>query len=132
DSPGIGGTADAGEFFGRALAVGDFDRDRYEDLAIGVPRDRFSGTKPGSVNVIYGSVAGLTASGSKWWHQGSAVVPGSNGNDDQFGAALAAGDFTSDGADDLAVGAPHEYVGRIRDGGAVTLLYGSTVGIRAT
>lgn len=131
-TPGIGGTPSLADWFGFALATGDFDGDGYDDLAVGVPQDRISGIEPGAVNVIYGSAGGLTASGSKWWHQGSAGVPGSNENADNFGRALTAGDFDSDGADDLAIGAYKENVGRTNNAGAVTLLYGSRAGIRAT
>ena len=47
------------------------------------------------------------------------------GAGDQFGAALVAGRFNGDRFWDLAVGAPGEDVGRDRDAGAVTILYGS-------
>lgn len=131
ETPGIGGTP-SNDRFGSTLATGDFDRDGYDDLAIGVPRDWIGRVMAGAVNVIYGSAAGLTANGSKRWHQGSVGIPGSNQDLDSFGAALAAGDFNSDGADDLAIGVPGEDVGRISHAGAVTILYGSGSGLRAT
>ena len=37
DTAGIGGGAEAGDQFGRSLAVGDFNADLHDDLAIGVP-----------------------------------------------------------------------------------------------
>jgi hypothetical protein len=41
------------------------------------------------------------------------------------------GDFNGDGFADLAVGVPYEDVGRIRDAGAVNVLYGSGTGLQA-
>ena len=61
DTPGVKGSISRGwgEYFGRALASGDFDRDGYADLAIGVPGDKEGETGPhtGGVNVLYGSAA---------------------------------------------------------------------------
>ena len=44
---------------------------------------------------------------------------------DQFGSALAAGDFNGDRFDDLAVGAPSETVGAAQSAGAINVLFGS-------
>jgi hypothetical protein len=41
-------------------------------------------------------------------------------------------DFNHDGADDLAIGAPHETVGSVVAAGAVHVLYGSTSGLTGT
>src|SRR5687768_11270973 len=46
DTPGIGGGAEVGDQFGRSLAVGDFQADLRDDLAIGVPfEDLMSNTQ---------------------------------------------------------------------------------------
>ena len=62
-NPGhIEGENERGDRFGRALAVGDFDNDGVDDLAIGVPRESLYGvSKAGAVNVIYGSQSGQSA-----------------------------------------------------------------------
>ena len=57
--------------------------------------------------------------------QNDGVVPGINEEGDQFGAAVAAGDFDADGIDDLAIGAPFEDEGALFDVGAEVVLYGS-------
>jgi hypothetical protein len=105
-----------------ALAVGDFNRDGYADVAAGVPGHRRGA---GEVVVFPGSAAGLGAPVTfTQLHHGGADEPG-----DGFGTALAAGDFDGDGYTDLAVGAPGEAPGRLRAGGAVTVLRGSAHGL---
>src|SRR5918995_171779 len=56
---GVGGTAEAGDQFGAALATGPFDTGP-SDLAIGAPfEDLGATTNAGAVNVVYGSNTGL-------------------------------------------------------------------------
>jgi hypothetical protein len=91
DSPRVPGAAEPDDSFGAALAVGDFDRDGFADLAIGVPHEDV-GTiaDAGAVNVLYGSTGGLTGTGSQIFTQNSPGVPDSVEFDDFFGGALAA------------------------------------------
>jgi FG-GAP repeat len=111
----------------------DFNHDGFADLAVGVPRDR-PGDIPfaGAVNVLYGSAAGLSGSGSQYFTQNTPGVASSAERYDAFGAALAGGDFDNDGASDLAVGAPREDLGGIPNAGAVNVLYGSAGGLSGT
>ena len=134
DTPGVKGSVGGGtgDYFGRALASGDFDRDGYADLAIGVPRDR-AGTEfphPGAVNVLYGSASGLSAAGDQRWSQ--ANLPGHPDRNDEFGADLAAGDFDGDGYSDLAIGVRGEAVGGVLNRGLVQILFGGPDGLAAT
>src|SRR5262245_11005960 len=47
--------------FGSSLASDDFDRDGFDDLAIGVPGETVAGmTRAGAVNILFGSAQGLT------------------------------------------------------------------------
>jgi FG-GAP repeat len=74
DSPGVPGAAEPDDGFGRTLAVGDFDRDGFADLAIGVlDEDVGSIADAGAVNVLYGSTGGLTGTGGQIFTQ---TVPG--------------------------------------------------------
>jgi hypothetical protein len=133
DSRGVGGSAEFGDFFGDALAAGDFDHDGYADLAIGAPReDVGGGFEVGAVNVLYGSAGGLTGVGSQYFTQDSPGVGSTAEGGDLFGAALATGDFDRDGFADLAVGAPGETIGAAFDAGAVNVLYGSAGGLTGT
>ncbi len=105
DSPGIAGGAEPLDGFGAALAAGDLDGDGFSDLVIGAPGEDVGATADaGLVHVLYGSGAGLVASGSVIWHETAPGVPQSTASDHDFGVALAVGDFDDDGRDDMAVG----------------------------
>ncbi len=111
--------------YGYALAAGDFNGDGYADLAVGVPGDDwFTSTNSGSVHVIYGSAAIGGLRGYEVFNQGNPDIAGAAESGDNFGKALAAGDFNGDGRDDLAVGSPGEAVGSIAGAGAVNILFG--------
>jgi len=129
DLAGVGNTGDA---FGSALTAGDFDGNRRDDLAVGVPfEDIKTVTDMGAVNVIYGTGSGLRAAGNKMWHQNKANIKGAGQAGDQFGSALAAGDFDSDNREDLAVGVPLEDIAGVTNTGAVNVLYGTGSGLAA-
>jgi hypothetical protein len=117
------GTVEA-DRFGWSLAVGDFNGDGHADAAVGAPRDdEMNGTvQHGTVVLAHGHDGGLMP------FDGWMIVEDLDGylptqsveNGDDFGWALAAGDFNCDGYDDLAIGIPGE------DGvGQVMVLSGS-------
>ena len=131
DSPGIANAPQSYDWFGRALAAGDFDGDGCDDLAIGVPGEdpwSFPNLNDwfGAVHVLYGGPNGLTATDSQVWRLGHAGIAGSPDGLDLFGFSLAAGDFDGDGNDDLAIGVPGGYLA-----GMVVALYGSATGLSA-
>ncbi|MDY6833786.1 MAG: FG-GAP repeat protein [Chloroflexota bacterium] len=130
NSPGIVDGAESWDHFGDALAVGDFDEDRFDDLAVGVPGEDIGAIQSaGAVNVMYGSNSGLASAGNQIWHQNSAGIAGEAEAWDRFGDALAAGDFDGDHFDDLAVGVPGEAIGTITSAGAVNVIYGMGAGL---
>ncbi|TAH37175.1 MAG: hypothetical protein EYC70_09350 [Planctomycetota bacterium] len=111
----------------------DFNNDGYADLAIGAPDDTVDGVQwAGSVTVLYGSASGLTAAGADYWHQDVPGIQGVAEQNDNFGAALAWGDFNGDDYDDLAIGVPNETVDEYILAGIVHVLYGSANGLSAT
>jgi len=128
-SPEVAGIAEAGDSFGYALAAGDFDGDGFVDLAIGVPGEDTAINGVGAVNVLYGGVDGLSGAGSQLFTQASPGMVGTAEDGDQFGQALAVGDFDGDGVADLAVGVPGEGLGATSSAGAVNVLYGGADGL---
>lgn len=110
----------------------DFNGDGYSDLAVGAPAT--FRTPGGAVTVIPGSATGLNPDGAQRWTRSTAGA-GTEVNADDFGAALAAGDFDADGFSDLAIGLPGMTVesgGRSRwRAGMVVVLHGSADGLTA-
>jgi hypothetical protein len=120
-----GGTNVAGDRFGGAVAWGDFNRDGYEDLAVGAAEDEVGTARSGAVFVFPGSPTGL-GTGTVLTQS---AAGGSNEPGDRFGFSLATGDFNNDGYDDLAVGAPLENRGATDDG-VIYVFPGSATGLQ--
>jgi hypothetical protein len=147
DTPGVAATGDR---LGSALAVGDFDGDGRDDLAIGAHHRLVRGQfAAGAVFVLYSNSSVPLGGRVQFWEQ-SKIFPGSSENSelnavgspteagDHFGWSLAAGDFNGDGRDDLAIGVPFEtlLVNRgnntfvhVTSAGEVDIIYGSRVGL---
>jgi FG-GAP repeat len=133
DSPAVPGAAEPFDFFGAALAAGNFDNDAVADLAVGAAGEAVGSLQAaGAINVLLGAPAGLTGTGSQQFTQDSPGIPGVAESDDGFGGALAAGNFDNDGFADLAVGAAGEDVGSINAAGAINLLHGAPAGLTGT
>ncbi len=130
----VGGTAEAGDRFGAALAVGNFDYGSGRDLAVGIPGEDAG---RGSVLLLHSAYTAvgchfLGDAVPKYLTQDTSGILDSSEEGDQFGFELAAGDFQGDHADDLAIGVFGEDIGGQADAGAVAVIYGITQqGLRA-
>jgi hypothetical protein len=131
------------ERFGAAIAIGNVSRGTPNEIVVGAPADRIGGTAAGSVFVFHPVVTsggGVTFSGygARWSQAGA--VPGDDEGGDQFGSALAIGNFGKGDRLDLAIGAPGEdlegHWPDADDAGNVYVLFGvgdaTTGGLSAT
>ncbi len=125
---GIPGEPESFDILGFSLACGRFNGDAFADLAVGVPWETFEGAQlflAGTVQIVHGSAAGLDPSTTVAITQDTPGVLGTTETDDWFGWALAAGNFNSDGHDDLAIGIPGEDGPSAQGRGAVAVLFGN-------
>ncbi len=118
---------DEADLFGASLALSDINDDGLADLIIGAPGGDGpdnSRSNAGEVYVIYGA-AGLLN------RQPDLIISGVGRSGDEFpdmaGFSLAVGDFTGDGINDLAIGAPGAsgVDSGSRPAGAVFLIFGA-------
>ncbi len=132
NSPGIDGRAGDSDNWGSKLVTGHFAGSPFADLAVGNPGDHYHETwehGAGTVQILYGSTAGLTAHASQRW---SAASPALRhlGAVYGFPEAMAAADFDADGHDDLVLSS-REGPGSA-EAGSFTVLYGSRTGLNAS
>lgn len=120
NSDGLTFSPMADDRFGYALAVGNFDNDAYEDLAIGATGARCTDgtTKGGAVIVMYGGAGGLTTTRSRIFRPGTAGIAGECTGGTLFGFALQAGRFDSGLTSDLAIGTLSDAVHVVYSSGA--------------
>lgn len=105
---------ESGDAFGSSFTSGDYNGDKFPDLAIGVPReDIMSKTDAGAVNVFLGPT--FVVNDDSFFNPPSNILfihkdrlfqgamPG-----DTFGSSLATGNFDGDEFADLVIGAPFD------------------------
>ncbi len=125
----ISGAADEPfDYWGYAVAVGDFDSDTFKDVAVGAPfEDVGSVNAAGTVIVLYADSSGLTTTAAVIITQDTLGTGDASEDTDLFGQTLSAGDFNNNGRDDLVISAPEEDIGTsIVDTGRVWSLYGAS------
>ena len=118
--------------FGSTLAAGNFNGDRYDDLAID---DYYEadwdnkGVESGGVWVLLGGPDGLRFDEPRHFNQSTYGIAGVANGHNWFGSALAAGDITGDGYDELLIGTPFKTVSGKKEAGSVVVLKGTNEGL---
>jgi hypothetical protein len=118
--------------FGTEMVTGNFNGDKYDDLAVGDPYEhdlKGPGYEAGAVWIFAGGPAGLLVDKVKHMSQSTSGIVGTSAQGDRFAATLAAGDITGDGRDELVIGLPGKKVGGKKEAGAAVVLKGGSGGI---
>jgi hypothetical protein len=92
-------SGEAGSVLGCAVAFGDADGDRCEDLSLGA---LFYGSELGRAYVFLGSASGISDASAA---AADAILEGASGTTMDFGSSMGFVDVNGDGCADLAVGA---------------------------
>jgi hypothetical protein len=137
DAPGfdVVGTLSNSDSFGRAVAVGDWNGDGFDDVAA-FDYESAVAAGAGAVHVLYSNFLGVSSADDYFADFDPLTGNPDEEAGDEFGSALVAGDFDGDGFDDLAIGIPYEDAtigpGFHTDCGAVLVLYGTPTGLSET
>lgn len=101
---GVATAAAAREYFGADLSAGDTNGDGYQDLAVGVSREKVgSAEDAGGVHILLGGKSGLTGKNSQWFTRASTGIPGDPAQWENFGSFVRLRDIDRDGDKDLVV-----------------------------
>ena len=124
---GLQGVAEAFDRFGSALAVGDFDNDTYDDLAIGAPFETLnSEDSAGALHVLLGGPGGLSTTDNILLHRGVGPIGGTPTAGEFLATSLAAGRASLDSRALLVIGVPGTDVAGHQSAGSAILLPDAT------
>jgi len=134
-------SAENNDSFGAVMAVGDFNGDGIDDLAIAAPNEDIDSNTlqdAGAINIFYGSNTGLPQTAPEINENTGQTIGLSAAAFNNFGFSLAAGDINGDGKDELAVGIPASDIAfgfpptTYTDAGRIRIFNGKSTGITGT
>ena len=108
----------AGSMLGKAMAVGDVNRDGFDDLLVGAPFSEFNVPTPAGRAYLFLGGAGFSGVWDLKSRPADLSVVGADSSD-HLGTSLTCGDLNGDGYDDMIVAA----LGR-KPNGAVYVIFG--------
>ena len=124
------GRNEEGDRWGSVLTSGDFNGDKYWDLAIGAPAESLDTVqRAGAVTLVFGNRNGISGKGSITINQDTDGLQIGAQPADHWGDALAALDMNGDGKSELVIAASGESLGTQFDTGSLTLFWGSEAGV---
>lgn len=130
DSDNVPGACEFEDRFGMSVTSGQFNNDKYDDVATGVPGESIgSEQNAGMVIVFYGSSGALSGTGSSGFHANTSNIPGASEREDRMGTSVISGDFDGDWYDDLLISIVGEDIGTTATPESYYVLYGSSTGI---
>ena len=115
-----------GQNLGSAVAVGDLNRDGYNDVVVGAADDT-ADSAAGTIVVLFGSRHGLSAHHRQLIHERDIYPNARSGN--EFGSTLRLAKISGRRYPELVVGAAGEQVSGHTQAGAVYLLRGTSKGL---
>ncbi|MGW6144639.1 VCBS repeat-containing protein [Streptomyces sp. NPDC055144] len=122
---------------GSNATVGDVNGDGYGDLVVGDPGDMTvdgtpaggTGHQGGEIAIWPGSAQGIDPTAQPILiNQSTPGVPGASESHDTFGTDVSVADINHDGFGDIAVGAPGETLGSVKQAGQVVIIPGGPAG----
>jgi len=118
-------TPETNDNFGSVISSGDFNNDGSYDLVVTAPTETTqAGSGEGAAHLLY-SFPSLSNND----FLARDTSNSNQGNNANFGASSASGDFNGDGFDDLIVGSPGESVNGLENAGIITISYGTANGL---
>ena len=117
-------TPETNDNFGSVISSGDFNNDGSYDLVVTAPAETTqAGSGEGAAHLLY-SFPSLSNND----FLARDTSNSNQGNNANFGASSASGDFNGDGFDDLVIGIPGEEVNGMSNAGAIQIFYASDNG----
>jgi hypothetical protein len=117
---------DSGDVLGHSVAAGDINGDGIDDIIVGADLVDRNGTDVGAVYIFLGREEPITSAARTLQPSNANVIIYGEFNGGRFGRAVASGDVTGSGINDILVGAYYASPGGRIEAGALYVIQGSS------